>query len=76
MILILVILYIIPLISLLAIAKLMFTENTAKELKHKAKLLIVLSIIPFFNIAALIIILIFVFSDVFAEKVLSRMVSQ
>ena len=76
MILILVFLYIIPLISLLAIAKLMFTENTTKELKHKAKLLIVLSIIPFFNTAALITILAFVFSDVFAEKVLSRIVSQ
>ena len=68
-IIVLTFLYFIPLISLLIIVKLLFSETTIKDEVDKAKFLIGFSIIPFFNLIVLTLILVMAFFDMFTEKV-------
>ena len=68
-IIVLTFLYFIPLISLLIIVKLLFSETTIKDEVDKAKFLIGFSIIPIFNLIVLTLILVMAFFDMFTEKV-------
>lgn len=63
----LLLLYIIPLIILLTIVKLWFSDDTTKDEVDVAKCLIGISVIPIFNLIAMILLGILIFLDTISD---------